>query len=121
MCPEYEPRRVSISIQSFWGAGGEHYHVTISESDNPLWNHERECWQECWDDKDQDRKGAITWEKFDRLSEALDFVLALVKEKYQLPDWRATGPGGESFEDHIKRYRQLMTATGPFFYDSDGD
>jgi hypothetical protein len=64
-------RKMTCRIMRFYGAGGRHYHVSVMQEDNPVWDG-RECkyrpgepqgWTVPWD-RDFPGKGGTAWDLF---------------------------------------------------------
>lgn len=89
-------RKLKISVQVFYGIG-RHYHVTVRQEDNPIWNPLTQAqaspswrevqnmdygkeivgWQLAWDDEDGHGKSVL--DKFDTLTQAKNFIKKAVK------------------------------------------
>lgn len=62
-----------------WSGIGIHYHTSIKEDENPVWNEAEKHWQQPWDHKSR-------WsvdEKFNTPEEARAFVIKTLKKQYK--------------------------------------
>lgn len=95
--PESKERRtVSVSLGRF--TGFPHWHVTIREEDNPIWDSrdaaewkrpgEAIGWTLCWDDHSAERKGKTFDGTFDSQSEAMRFIEQVTQEYFPLETHR---------------------------------
>jgi len=116
--PGDEPQGIKVYIQTFQGAGGRHYHTTVRVVANPIWNTERNLWQEAEDD----REGRIVtrWMKLKTMRLAIRYCEKIAR-LFQAPRWRVTGFLGEPIGEYINRTRQEWSVPGPFYYVREGD
>ena len=77
-------REVVVSVMTFYGIG-EHYHVTLKQQENPVWNRYRRRWQSPRYDRDSD--GRRVSEKFDTCKEAETFIRRVMR--WIFPNHRA--------------------------------
>jgi hypothetical protein len=47
--PGRKKRTVHVSIYKYYGIG-QHFHVSLSEEDNPIWDVKEKSWRTCWGD-----------------------------------------------------------------------
>jgi hypothetical protein len=86
-------RKVSVTIGVFYGIG-HHYHVTMSEEDNPIWNCAENCWQFAWDDKNY--RGRIETGIFGLETQAIDYVKRTARRYFPKHSHRLTKPFSSS-------------------------
>ena len=49
-------REVLARVSKYYGVG-VHYHISITEEENPIWDKKENCWRTCWDDKSKETEG----------------------------------------------------------------
>jgi len=81
MFPGEKKRAVKVTVMKYdMVAGGIHYHVTMEEGSNPIWDSSVEDWRGAWDD--DDLGGAIEHETTDTIGQATDFIKRVWSEKF---------------------------------------
>jgi hypothetical protein len=76
-------REVVVSVQVFYGIG-QHYHVTLKQQGNPIWNRRHRRWQRPRYDK---HDGRSVGDKFDTYKEAETFIRRVLR--WVFPNHRA--------------------------------
>ncbi len=77
-------REVTVSVMMFYGIG-QHYHVTLRQQENPVWNRRYHRWQSLRYDKGSEGRRVDT--KFDSYEEAETFIRRVMR--WVFPNHRA--------------------------------
>ena len=106
MFPGKKKRLVSVSIHKYYGIGA-HFHVTLSEENNPIWDAKEKGWRECWDDTKA--KGRIEFTRAQSLTSARAWIEKTMAKEFPPKTHRLdrTDLAGITEEDE-KRWNEVM-------------
>ncbi len=74
-----ELRPVRVGVHKYLGLG-QHYYVSLSEADNPIWDAKEKGWRLCWDDSGG--KGELLHNRFGSLTSATLWVRTQAKKRF---------------------------------------
>ena len=98
--PKYGSRPVDIRIMKFYSIG-RHYHVSIHESNNPIWDRKRKAWVTPW--SDERGRGRSINEKFNTVEVAEAFVKETVKKNFNGSKYEVSYEGEGKFPKWLYR------------------
>jgi hypothetical protein len=74
------PRPVEVSVAQY--AGFPHWHVTINESSNPIWDEATEYWTTAWDDRSEETRGRIFHQQCQTQGEAKNWIALIISTEF---------------------------------------
>lgn len=83
-----------VRVHSARYLGGGHYHVSLSEDDDELWDQSSKCWRAAWDD--EAKAGRRFEERLNRASEVAPWFARMIAEHFAGDGYEMIGVHGDA-------------------------